>query len=223
MAMTNTAKLHIFFVDDEPKIRRVVKKTLEGLSVKVSCFAGAADCIRQLRLQTCDLLITDVKMPKMDGIELLTEAKHLAPWLPVLLVTGFGDIPLAVKAVKAGAVDFIEKPLEKESLLRKVKSILQQNNCSDSLRGKPLTKTQMKVLKLVIDGKSSREIATLLQRSVRTVEDHRSHVMRKLGVKNAIELIRRAAQMNLVRLPARRGRKRRKSCPKSSQNAQNRG
>jgi two-component system response regulator FixJ len=159
----------------------------------------------------------------MDGMELLTEAKRLAPWLPVLLVTGYGDIPLAVKAVKAGAVDFIEKPLDRESFLRKVKSILQENACSDPPKGKPLTKTQIKVLKLVIDGKSSRQIAALLQRSVRTVEDHRRHIMRKLGVKNATGLVRVSAQMNLVRLPARRKRKRRKSSRKSSPKAKNRG
>jgi two-component system response regulator FixJ len=221
--MTNKVKQHIFFVDDEPKIRRVVKRTLEGLSVNVSCFAQATDCIKQLRAQTCDLLITDVKMPKMDGMELLTEAKRLTPWLPVLLVTGYGDIPLAVKAVKAGAADFIEKPLDKENLLRKVESIVQKNTRSDSLKGKPLTKTQMKVLKLVIDGKSSKEIAALLQRSVRTVEDHRRHIMCKLGVKNVIELVTVSTQMNLVKLPARRKRKRRKSPRKSSQEAENRG
>lgn len=193
------------------------------MGAKVSCFARAIDCIEQLRSQTCDLLITDFKMPKMDGMELLTEAKRLAPWLPVLLVTGFGDIPLAVKAVKAGAADFVEKPLDRESFLRKVKSILQQNTCSDSLRGKPLTKTQMKVLKLVIDGKSSRQIAALLQRSVRTVEDHRRHIMRKLGVTNAMGLVRVSAQMDLVRLPVRRKRKRRKPSQKSSPKAKNRG
>lgn len=222
MAIRNRAKQHVFFVDDEPKIRNVVEKTLEGMGVNVSCFARAVDCIKQLRCQTCDLLITDVKMPKMDGMELLTEAKRLAPWLPVLLVTGYGDIPLAVRAVKAGAADFIEKPLDRQSFLRKVKSILQRNTCSDYLRGKPLTKTQTKVLRLVVGGKSNREIATLLRRSVRTIEDHRHDIMRKLGVKNAIELVRRAAQMDLVRLPARRKRKRRKSSRKSSQKAENR-
>ena len=221
MAMRSRAKQHIFFVDDEPKIRNVVEKTLEGTGANVSCFARAADCIKQLRCQTCDLLITDVKMPKMDGMELLTEAKHLAPWLPVLLVTGYGDIPLAVKAVKAGAVDFIEKPLDRESFRHKVKSILRQNTHSNSSRGKPLTKTEMKVLKLVVSGKSNREIARLLGRSVRTIEDHRRHMMRKLGVNNAVGLVRASAQMDLVRLPARRKRKRRKSGRKSSPKAKN--
>jgi len=204
--MTNNAKQHIFFVDDEPKIREVVSETIEQLGVKVSCFASAADCLEQLCFQRCDLLITDVKMPEMDGMELLAKAKRLAPWLPILVITGYGDIPMAVTAIKAGAVDFIEKPLDKKSFLWKVKSILQQNTFNDSYTGKPLTESEMKVLKLIIDGKSNKEIAYLLHRSVRTIEVHRSHLMRKLDVDNVIDLVKRAAMMGLVELPAKQKR-----------------
>jgi len=86
----------------------------------------------------CDLLITDVKMPDIDGIELLTEVQHIVPWLPVLLVTGYGDVPMATAAFKAGAVDFIEKPLGKQVLLSAVESVLKRINPSDQLLGKAL-------------------------------------------------------------------------------------
>jgi len=198
-----TRSKHIFFVDDEPKVREVVGETIEQLGVKVSCFACAADCLEQLGSQRCDLLITDVKMPEMDGMELLAKAKRLAPWMPILVITGYGDIPMAVTAIKAGAVDFIEKPLDKKSFLWKVKSILQQNTFDDSYKGKPLTESEIIILKLLITGKSNKEIAYLLHRSVRTIEVHRSHLMRKLDVDNVVDLVKRAAMMGLVELPAK--------------------
>lgn len=198
--MINNINRHIFFVDDEPKVREVVGETLEQLGTKVSCFANASDCLEQLEIQRCDLLITDMKMPGMNGIELLTEAKRLAPWLPVLVLTGYGDIPTAVTAVKAGAVDFIEKPLETETFLKKVKSLMKRNAVLDFMKNKPLTRTEAKILRLVIEGKSSKEIGNLLHRSVRTIEVHRARVMHKLGVDNLVDLVKRAVVMGLTDL-----------------------
>jgi len=192
-------KQHIFFVDDAPKIRKVVSATLEELGVKVSSFASAADCLQQLNPIMCDLLIADVKMPGMDGIELLTKIKRIAPWLPVLLITGYGDIPMAVRAVKAGAVDFIEKPLDKESFLNKVKSILHRSPLNDPyIIRKPLTRTEAVILKLISRGNTNKEIAILLNRSIRTIEVHRCRIFRKFGVDNLAALLRRAAVMGLI-------------------------
>ncbi|MBA7674526.1 Response regulator protein TmoT [subsurface metagenome] len=199
--MINSTEQHIFFVDDEPKVRKAVGRTLEQLGSKVSCFACAADCLEQLRSQTCDLLITDVKMPEMDGIELLAEARRIVPWLQVLVITGYGDIPMAVKAVKAGALDFIEKPLDRQGFLSTVESALKRNAWADPLLGKLLSRTEMKVLRFILKGKSNKEIARSLHRSIRTIEDHRSNIFRKFGVDNLIDLFKRAAEMGLVDLP----------------------
>ena len=89
-------------------------------------------------------IITDLKMPDKDGIELLTDIQHLAPWVPVLMITGYGDIPTAVKAMKAGAVDFIEKPLEKKNFVRKIKSILRKTVTAHPDLGSYLTRTEIK-------------------------------------------------------------------------------
>jgi FixJ family two-component response regulator len=199
--MRRVTKQQIFVVDDEPNVRKVVARTLEKLGVEVRCFAGAAGCLRQLACEKCDLLITDVRMPKMDGIKLLAAAKRIAPWLPVLVITGYGDIALAVRAMRNGAADFIEKPLRKKTLCRKVESILKWNSPPDSYKGKPLTRVELKVLRLTAHGKSSKEIAQLLDRSIRTIEDHRSHIMRKLAARNVVEMVERAIQMGLVELP----------------------
>jgi len=193
------AKRHIFFVDDEPKIRAIVGETLEGVGFKVSCFASAMDCLKELRSQRCDLLITDVRMPEMDGIELLREAKRIAPWLRVLLVTGYGDVPMAVAAFKTGAVDLIEKPLDRETLLSAIESVLKQITPVEPLLGESLTKTEMRVLSLLMDSKGNKGIARLLRRSVRTIETHRCRIMRKFGVDNLLDLFKRATAMGLVK------------------------
>ena len=198
--MIDIAKQHVFLVDDEPGVLKMVGRTLERFGLKVSCFGCGSDCLKELRSETCDLLITDVKMPEMDGIELLKKVKHLAPWIPVLMITGYGDIQTSVKAIKAGALDFIEKPLVKKDFVRKVKSILKKSASNDTYLGKHLTRTEKKILKLVIDGKRNREIAHLLECSVRTVEEHRAHLKRKLGVNKFLDLFKRAMDMGLVDL-----------------------
>jgi len=198
--MADVAERHIFLLDDEPIVCEVIKETLEGPEIKVSSFTSPAECLVKLRSQRCDLLITDLKMPEMNGIELLTKVKHLTPWVPVLLITGYGDIPKAVEAMKAGAVDFIEKPLIKEDFVRKVESILQQNTSTDPDVGKLLTRTEIKILKLVVEGNGNKEISNLLHRSKRTVEVHRAHIMHKLGADNLVDLVKRVAEMGLVDL-----------------------
>ena len=196
--MANDAKQNVFLVDDEPEVRTVIGRTLEQAGFKVSCFSHASDCLEQLRSRPCDLLIADVKMPGMDGIELLTKVKCIIPSLPVLVITGYGDIPMAVKALKAGASDFIEKPLNRKSFLSAVEFALKGNTPPHHLVNKVLTKTEMGILRLILDGKSNKEIAGLRNRSVRTIEDQRRRIMRKLGVDNLVDLVKQVA---VVRLP----------------------
>lgn len=195
--MTNRPKQHIFFVDDEPRVREAIGFTLEQAGFRVTCFATAADCLEQLRVQTFNLLITDVKMPGIDGIQLLREAKCLIPSLPVLILTGYADIPMAVEALKAGASDFIEKPVERKSLIQSVKSILRQRDSTDTYVGKPLTQTEERVLKLIINGKSNKAIADLLHSSTSKIRVHRRRIMRKAGM-NIERLLESLASDRLV-------------------------
>jgi len=198
--MATIVEKHIFFLDDEPTVRQVVKETLENSNFAVSCFSSPIDCLTRLRSKKCDLLITDLKMPEKDGIELLTDIQHLAPWVPVLMITGYGDIPTAVKAMQAGAVDFIEKPLDKKNLVGKIRSILKKRVTAHPNVGTSLTHTEKKILQLVVDGMSNKEIANLLHRSARTIEVHRAHIMHKLGVDNLVDLVKRVSIMGLVDL-----------------------
>jgi two-component system response regulator FixJ len=188
----------VVFVDDEPRVRYAVSKTLERVGIGVQCFSLAKDCLAYLASDRCDLLITDMKMPEMSGLELLQEVKQQLPWLPVLVVTGYGDVPAAVRAMKAGAADFIEKPLDRDRFLRTVQLLLEQNSRHAALEQCALTRTEMRILYLILDGKNSREIAAVLHRSHRTIEVHRGHVMQKMGATSVIELLRRAVDMGLL-------------------------
>ena len=195
--MTSIAKQHIFFVDDNPEVRNVVGRTLKQVGAKVSCFACAADCLEKLRNQRCDLLITDVKMPGMSGIDLLREVKLLAPWISVLVITGYADISMAIEAMKEGALDFIRKPLDRESFLSVVRSVVKRNAMADRLLGKPLTKTETIVLRLIMDSKTSREIADLLNVTIRAIEFHRRNIYKKFDVHNIVDLVKRVKDMGL--------------------------
>jgi two-component system response regulator FixJ len=207
MKMADTIKKHIFVLDDEPIVCKAIKETLENSNYKVTCFGDPVKCLTRLRSKKCDLLITDLKMPNKDGIEVSNEVQHLAPWVPVLMITGYGDIQKAIKAMIAGAIDFIEKPLDKKNFMQKIKSILKENACTRPELGIALTRTEKKVLKLVINGMNNKEIADLIHRSVRTIEVHRTHIMHKLGVNDVVGLVKRVASMGLVDLQKNRPRK----------------
>jgi two-component system, LuxR family, response regulator FixJ len=188
----------VFFVDDELRICRIVSRTLEREGIAVKSFCRAQECLMELDVSPCDLLITDLKMPGMDGIELLMEAHRKMPKLPVLVLTAYGDVPTAVKALKEGAVDFIEKPFDRTAFLDTVRAMLAQIRHQNSQLSESLTKTEMIVLRLLTEGKKNREIAAVLHRSARTVEVHRSHLMRKMGACNVAELLRRASELGLI-------------------------
>lgn len=200
MQATTEGRPRICFVDDEPAVRKIVRLTLEEqLACRVTCFERAEDCLQALRddQTSCLLLITDVKMPGMDGLTLLRQVRQVRPFLPILIITGHGDVPMAVEALKAGAVDFVQKPLNETVLVPVVESALKQSLASE-WSSKPLTQSETRVLQLIADGRSNREIATELHRSVRTIERHRYQLMHKLNVSTPAGLTKVAMAMGLT-------------------------
>jgi two-component system, LuxR family, response regulator FixJ len=200
--MNDNAIARIFVVDDDDCIRVAVCAILKRAKYDCSCFPDVASCLGELKVQSnlreegCDLLITDVKMPGKDGLELLQEARAAFPWIPVIVMTAYGSIPMSVQAVKTGAFDFIEKPVEEEKLLNIVElALLKEADLHDPLVGKPLTRPERIVLCLILEGISNKRIAYILERSERTIEVHRSRIMRKLGVDNLVDLVKKATAM----------------------------
>jgi len=196
--MRQQQNFQIFVVDDEPQVCKAISQILSR-HYQVTCFNSAEDCLSHLHKShvDCHLSISDIRMPGMNGLDFLKALKRVRPLLPVLLITGYGDVPMAVRAIKAGALDFIEKPLHRECLLRAAHSALKNQSIGDEALSKPLTKTQKKVLKLWLDGHTSRQIADLLGRSVRTIEDHRHKIKKKLGVKTQADLFRVGSKIDL--------------------------
>lgn len=123
----NLAKLHIFLVDDEPGVLKGMARALRPLKCQISCFSDAITCLGELQVSKCDLLITDIIMSGMDGIELLIEVKRMMPELPVLVITGYSNLEVAVRALRNGAVYFIEKPVKREFFLNIVQSTLEKS------------------------------------------------------------------------------------------------
>lgn len=204
--MTKKHKAYIFVVDDDECIRDLVSLTLQGAGYSCTCFEEADGCLDSLHTRKCDLLLTDVNMPEKNGIELLIDVKRSFPWVPVLIMTSYGDIPMSVEAVKAGAYNFVEKPLDGQMLIDVVETALKDNDLTNILKGKMLTRTEAVILNMILQGMSNKGIAHILHRSVRTIEDHRNHIMRKMDVDNVVDLVKRATAMGMVKLPGDNGR-----------------
>ncbi|MHC4640244.1 MAG: response regulator transcription factor [Planctomycetota bacterium] len=191
--MRRSRKKHIFVVDDKRQILREIREILEDAGYNVSCFIRAADCLKQLEQSngtSCNLLITDERMPKMTGMELLTKCQRLYGWMPVLFITGFGTKNMAFKAGKRGAEDFIDKPFTRQYLLSRVKSVLKRDEWDNPLFGKILTKRQIEVMRLILQGLSNKEIGIRLKIVLRTVEDHCNQIYKRTGTKNRTDLTR---------------------------------
>ena len=189
----------VVFVDDDLKLCKTVSRSLEHRGLRVRYFTNGCDCLKDLNSNHCDLLITDFRMPGMDGVTLLKQVKDSYPWLPVLVVTGYGDIPLAKEVFKSGAADLVEKPFTAEILMSAVELATARSRQYEGLAGSALTRAETKVLALMMKDMNNREIADLLHRSVRTVEVHSGSIYKKFGVSNRIELVRRVTEMRFAK------------------------
>jgi len=188
----------IAIVDDDESVLDALKVSLAPVSGNITVFNSPVKCLGDIRFGKYDLLITDIHMPEMGGLELVKQAKDIDPGLAVLVITGFADVSLAVKSLQCGAADFIEKPFAHTTVIDSVKRIAgdQLEAGRNSLR--KLTKSELVILFHIADGLSNSEIAHRLSRSVRTIEDHRSNLMRKLEVDNIVDLIKKTIDIGLL-------------------------
>jgi len=131
-------------------------------------------------------------------MDVLAEVRRRAPWLPVVLMTDFGDVRTAARAFKMGVDDFIEKPIGRETLLLAAEAALARMTPRDPLLGTSLTRAERRILHLILQGRSNKETARLLNRSVRTIEVHRNRIMKKMGVGNLVDLVKRAYEMRFA-------------------------
>lgn len=194
----NTAIIHI--VDDEAAVRRSLRWLLESVDLKVQEYAGAAEFLQATDWQQPGCVLLDIRMPGISGLALQGELNRIAPALPVIFMTGHGDVPMAVKAMKAGAFEFFEKPYNDQLLLDTVMRAIEQHRLLLQQQAElhpvaqlrqTLTPREVQVLDCLLQGTPSKRIAEQLNISARTVDVHRHHVMVKMQAESLAELLRK--------------------------------
>lgn len=191
----------IFVVDDDEAVRDSLKILLSAAGYTAEPYASARAFLERNGETRAGCLLADIRMPDMDGLELQEELLRRKTGLPVIIMTGHGDVPLAVRAMKAGAVDFLEKPFNRAQLLASIEKALHRSD-STSVSGAEaetarariagLTDRERDVFELLVAGHQSKVIANKLSISPRTVQVHRGRVMHKLDVQSLQDLVRLA-------------------------------
>jgi two-component system response regulator FixJ len=185
-------------VDDDEAVRDSVAFLLRSAQIEVETYESAVAFLGKAAGAT-GCVLTDVRMPEMSGIELMRRLKELAIKLPVIVMTGHGDVPLAVEAMKAGAVDFIEKPFEEGVLVTSVERAIERDRQQRARRDESdvyaarlelLTPRERQVLRHVIAGRLNKQIAARLGTAEKTIKVHRARVMYKMSVRSVAELTR---------------------------------
>ena len=189
----------IYVVDDDEAVRDSLAMLLESADLDVAVFDGAPAALAACRKRRPDCIVTDVRMPQMNGLEFQEELSRNYVDIPVIVMTGHADVPLAVRAMKAGAVDFIEKPFPDDVILASV-VVAMSRKARDvdpriQQRLDSLTPRERDVLLLVVAGHPNKVIAHQLDISARTVEVHRARVMDKMEARSLPELVRLSMQI----------------------------
>ena len=191
--------MHVALIDDDPAVLDSLTLYLERQAVAVTCFATAEDFIAARPGLPFDCVIADVRMPGLSGVDLMRRFAEEGRITPIVLITGHGDIDMAVAAIKLGAFDFIEKPFDESRLLESIRNATsdassRQRTAAEltemRARMESLTERQRQVLDLAVAGLSNKEIAERLGISFRTVENHRAWMMERTGARNLAELVR---------------------------------
>lgn len=195
----------IYVVDDDEAVRDSLSLLLESAGHLVEAFEAAADALDACQTRRPACIITDVRMPEMDGLEFQENLAAKRIGVPVIVMTGHADVPLAVRAMKAGAVDFIEKPFSDDAILASINTALTRSarevDPALMARLEALTPREREVLELLVIGHPNKVIAHRLDISPRTVEIHRAHVMEKMQAKSLPELVRITMQAGVTPQP----------------------
>lgn len=191
-------KPFVFVVDDDPAMRHSLQRLLESVDLRVRTFRSAQEFLDAWDPECPGCLVVDVRMPGMSGVELLEHmaAQPISP--PVIIVTGHGDVPMAVKAIKRGALDFIDKPYSAQALLDRIQEALQVDAANRKAHARRreriqrlagLTPRERQVMEMLVAGLGVKRIAAELGLSHKTVQVHRAHIMEKTQAQSLPELV----------------------------------
>jgi two-component system response regulator FixJ len=193
------ARPTIFIVDDDAAVRDALKLLLRSVGQAVETFGSAQEFLDAYSEDRPGCLVLDIRMPGMSGLELQQKLNEKHSILPIIFITGHGDVPMAVEAMQAGAVDFIQKPFRDQDLIDRINQALEKDSSNRAALGErndirrrldTLTPREREVLDLVVHGKANKVIAGDLKLSQRTVEIHRARVMEKMQASSLAHLVR---------------------------------
>ena len=188
-----------YVIDDDKAVRESLRWLIESVGLPVQTYGSAREFLSSFKNNHPGCIIIDVRMPEMSGLELQEHLNAKRVQMPVIIITGHGDVPMAVRALKAGAMDFIEKPFNDQALLDRIQHALQRHLETAQQRAEldearrayaQLTRREQEVLQRVVSGETSKRIAVELGLSTKTIEAHRAKIMHKLHVKSLAELVR---------------------------------
>jgi FixJ family two-component response regulator len=203
----NDSKSVVYIVDDDPSIRSLLTKLVQSIELPVEAFASSQEFLSRARPEEPSCIILDVRMPGLSGLDLQERLVQSGIDIPVIFITGFGNVPQSVRAMKAGAVDFLEKPFENQALLDAVNRALERSRLALQHRSelreirdriKSLTPREYEVFVRIAAGLANKQVADTLAISEKTVKIHRARVMQKMQARTFAELVRMAEKLNLV-------------------------
>ena len=196
----------VYLVDDDVSVLRGLGRLLAAAGMKVAAFDSPREFLGRLDPAAPGCLILDVAMPGLNGLELQQALAARGSALPVVFLTGRGDIPMSVQAMKRGAADFLTKPVDDEMLLATIRNALEKNRASRTAREElaqiekrlaKLTAREREVLERVVTGRLNKQIAAELGTVEKTIKVHRAHVMQKMGVRTLVDLVRLAGRAGI--------------------------
>jgi FixJ family two-component response regulator len=203
--MTETASI-VFVVDDDPSVRRAIKRLVESVGLRVELFGSADEFMNSSHPDVVSCLVTDIRLPGMSGLDFHRELIQVNNEIPTIFITAHGDIPMTVRAMKAGAVEFLTKPFRDQDLLDAIQLGLEQDrarrlrHAETALlreRLESLTPREREVLPLVVSGLLNKQVAAELGTTEATVKVHRSQLMRKMGADSLPDLVRMAEKVGI--------------------------
>lgn len=201
------SKPTVFLIDDDPEVRRSLRWLLHHSGHSVETFRSAEEFLEEFDPDRPGCVVADLRMPGLSGLELLGAMKEQAWRTPVIIVTGYGDVSTAVRTLEIGACAFIEKPFDSHEMLRRVGEALERDALDRRERlerddavahAAKLTPRQVEVMRLIVAGKSTKQIAGELRISARTVEKIRAAVMKKMGAESLAQLVATAVRHGLA-------------------------